>query len=218
MKNDWNLKFFETGEWQACEERLKDLEKANATWNPGFNNIWRSLSLCRFDHCKVAIMGQDPYPNHDLAMGLAFSVPSNAFIPPTLNMIFDEYESDLHYPRPVSGDLSEWARRGVLLWNVTPTCTAGHSLSHNWVEYELLNQELISKLNKKGIVFIFLGSRARAYTSLVDQRNNIIIETSHPSPRGNLKSNTPFTGSKIFTRANDGLVKLGKEPIDWRLP
>lgn len=222
MNYPWpELKFWSSGEWQVAEEKLNDLRRKHTVVNPSINNLFRALDLVKLSEVRVAFLGQDPYPSHDLATGLAFSIPDiiKSF-PPTLNCIFDEYESDLHLPRPKSGSLEGWAKQGVLLWNVIPTCTAGHSLSHDWAEWFFLTTEIIEKLKEKGVVFVFLGTRARAYASLVKEASNCItIETSHPSPRASLRSRTTyaFRGSRLFSRINDALNTLGLETIDWRL-
>lgn len=217
--NTWKeLSYWQTGEWQTVEENLDELVRSKHVVNPPRKHLFACMDACPLDQTKVAIMGQDPYPDHKLATGIAFSIPADGVsIPPTLNTIFDELESDLHIPRPTTGCLEGWTSRGVLLWNVVPSCTAGHSLSHDWVEYEPLTKEIIEVLNDRNVVFCFLGSRARAYASSVDDTRNVVIETSHPSPRGSLKAKTPFLGSRIFSRINEGLVKLKKDPIDWRI-
>lgn len=211
----WELDYFNSGEWQVVDERLKDLK---GKFNPSRKNLFRALELVSFDACKVMVCGQDPYPDSRFATGVAFSVPDGEKIPPTLSMIFDEYESDLHYPRPSSGTLEKWATEGVLLWNVVPSCETGHSLSHDWEEWHWLTGEIIEKLKAKGIVFVFLGTRARAYASLVhDAKNCRVIEASHPSPRALLSAKEPFRGSRIFSRTNDALNTLGLGAINWRL-
>lgn len=142
----------------------------------------------------------------------------NLPFPPTLQTILREYSEDTGYPLPLSGDLSAWGRQGVLLWNAIPSCRTGQSLSHDWDEYSFLTKEIITKLsNKGGVVFAFLGSVARRFTDCVDTTKNAVVQTSHPSPRGNFNSKTPFTGSRLFTMINNKLADLGQSPIDWRL-
>lgn len=220
LSSSWeDLSFWESGEFQVIEERLNDLDKAKKIYNPSREEMFDALYETPYETVKVMFCGQDPYPEHSLATGLAFSIPKGTkTLPPTLSRIFDEYESDLHYPRPLSGSLSDWAKEGVLLWNVIPSCLAGHSLSHDWPEWRSITDGIIEKLSKKGIVFVFLGSRAREHAKLVHDLNNCkVIETSHPSPRGNINSKTPFIGSRIFTKTNDALVSIGLEPVNWRL-
>lgn len=209
MIKEWNdLKFFGSGEEQVIQERL-----AGRTFCPGKKNLYKALDETKFEDCKVAFLGQDPYPDLINATGLAFSVPSGRAHPPTLKNILEEYQRDLHYPGPISGDLTKWANQGVLLWNVIPSCGVGKSLSHDWEEWKYLTNEILDNLEEKDVVIVAFGSIAQRY---VLHRRNVIL-VSHPSPRASLKAKHPFIGSRIFTRVNDGLCRLGKEPIAWRL-
>lgn len=216
----WKLKFFETGEWQVIDENLKDLSKRHVHWNPGRKNLFAALDAVPLDQVKVVILGQDPYPSHLHATGVAFSVPPSVKeLPPTLKIIFNELVADLHCTYPSNGDLSAWCKQGVLLWNVVPSCTAGNSLSHAWPEWDYLNRELLEELKDKNVVFAALGSKAKEvllkYVSFDDAP---IVCVGHPSPRGNLNSKNPFTGSRLFSTLNQMLVKQGLKPIEWRLP
>lgn len=217
---DWkDLHYWQTGEWQVVEEKLDDLKKARTLFNPDRKNLFRSLKETPYADCRVAIYGQDPYPNHQHATGIALSIPDSIKVfPPTLTEVYREYQRDLSLEPPTVGNLTPWAKQGVLLWNVIPSCTAGHSLSHDWTEYTYLTKEITEELSAKGIVFVFLGMKARQYKQFVDQDKNFVIETSHPSPRGSLSSKVPFVGSRLFSRINDYLVQQKKTPIEWRLP
>lgn len=217
----WKLNYWQSGEWQVVNERLKDMEKAHGVYNPQRASLFAALRSTPYEKTSVAILGQDPYPDSRFATGFAFSIPRNfgpSEFPPTLSTIFKEYTSDLGYPTPGGGSLIRWAAQGVLLWNVIPTCTAGKSLSHDWDEYHYLTKEIVEKLSEKGIVFCFLGSVARRYLEYVDLTKNEIILTSHPSPRGIKFGKSPFEGSRIFSTINDKLVSQGLTTIDWRLP
>lgn len=218
---NWSdLDYWNTGEYQVVEERLKDLTLAKTAWCPGPKNVFRAMDLVPFDKVKVCLVGQDPYPNSGHACGLAFSVSEETKVfPITLKRLFAEYMSDLHQPEPKDGDLTTWCDEGVFLWNAIPSCEEHKSLSHNWPEWRMLTEEIITKLSNSGqyIVFIFLGGVAREFAKLVNTNECDVIETSHPSPRGSLNSKTPFEGSRIFTRTNDLLVSHGKGMIDWRL-
>lgn len=220
MTRPWNLNYWKSGEWQVCDERLHDLHKAGLGFNPVRAHLFNNLACVSVQHCRVAIIGQDPYPQHEFARGHAFSIPEHftpGEYPPTLREIFAEYQRDLGYPIPPHGSLRRWIDEGVLLWNVIPTCTNGLSLSHDWVEYEPLNREVLGRLSDKGIVFAFLGGVAKRYLDVVNPGNNRIIATSHPSPRGSRSSRTPFNGSRLFSTINDKLNELGLDPIEWRL-
>jgi uracil-DNA glycosylase len=207
------LKWWTSGECQVIEERLNDLDKAGIVYCPARESLCRSLELTPLEETKVCIIGQDPYPEAKFATGIAFSIPSGyRKFPPTLNLIYQELLNDLKISRK-SGSLEDWCKQSILLWNAIPSCLVGKSLSHDWDEYSYLTREIVQTLAEKGIVFAFLGSVARRYAPLVGE-GNVVIETGHPSPRGNM-SRTPFTGSRIFSRINAGLVELGYETIHW---
>lgn len=221
--NPWALDFWKSGEYQVVRENLDDDEKTGFRINPERKSLFKALSLTPIERVRCVLVGQDPYPQHDFATGLAFSIPRRfkpEHFPPTLKSIFDEYCSDLGYPRPSHGDLTKWAENGVLLWNAIPSCREGSSLSHDWPgrEWEYLTHEIISKLSKQSIVFAFLGGTARRFVAdVAADSGSVVIETSHPSPRGSLNSRTPFRGSRLFSTINDKLIGLGMKPVDWRL-
>lgn len=214
----WKLNYWQSGEWQVVNERLKDLEKSGIAYNPKRSVLFDSLRVLPAGDVRVCIIGQDPYPDPRYATGLAFSIPNGERnFPPTLKTIFNEYCSDLGYPVPGNGDLSRWSAQGVLLWNAIPTCRAGLSLSHDWTEYSWLTSEVVRKLSDRGVVFAFLGGVAKRFLENVDLTKNEVILTSHPSPRGSRFSKNPFEGSRLFSTINDKLNSQGLEPIDWRL-
>lgn len=226
--SSWDdLDYWNSGEWQVVQERLDDIEKAGNLFNPKRELLFAALDATPYDKVKVAIYGQDPYPDRSCACGLAFSAPNGTvrnglLAPPTLDNIFVEYCSDLHYPRPIGTSLALWAERGVLLWNAIPSCAWQKSLSHDWPEWAILTQEITRRLSDKGdIVFVFMGGIARRSVKDVDQENNTVIETSHPvtaSRSYGRQPSLPFKGSRIFSTINDKLVKTHhKEPINWRL-
>lgn len=221
MRYPWNLKFWQSGEWQVCNEKLQDLEKRHVKYNPVRSDLFRSLSSVGSpSDVRVCIVGQDPYPDHRFATGLAFSIPpeyKRDDFPPTLREIFGEYKQDLRLEIPCHGNLKYWADQGVLLWNAIPVTRDGISLGCDWVEWEFLNREVFDLLSQRGIVFAFLGGVARRYEQWVDKGNCKVLVTSHPSPRANLKSKSPFRGSRIFSTINGYLNELGLDPIDWNL-
>jgi len=214
----WNLKFFDSGEWQVIEERLRDRLEQGIVDNPDRGNLFAALEAVSPEKVNVVILGQDPYPSQDMATGIAFSIPGNAVnYPPTLLNIFKEYSQDLGLPFPSSGSLKPWAARGVLLWNVIPTCQAGLPASHrDWWEWYFLTQEIVEKCNEQGAVVVCLGSFARTFVN--NYPSDRLFTFSHPSPLAALKGSRPFLGSRLFSQVNAKLVELGQDPIDWRLP
>jgi uracil-DNA glycosylase len=222
----WNeLAYWRSDAWKKIQEKLDDLSRTDGKYNPNRSSIFRALHLTPFDSVKVAIIGQDPYPNPEHCTGLAFSLPNNYDLkkaPSTWLNIKRELCTDLHIPSPKTGSFESWAKQGVLLWNAIPTCEAWKPLSHDWEEYISLTQEIIQSLSKKesSIVFIFLGSKARHYSEYV--KDGKVICTSHPSPRGAYQSNpylriVPFIGSRIFSTTNDYLNQLGLDIINWKI-
>lgn len=216
-----DLKFWQSDAYKIIQKRLEELDKNGVTYNPVKDKIFAAMDAVPFARTRVVIAGQDPYPDPNLATGLAFSIPSvykEFSFPPTLVNILKEYSNDLKYPFPKVGTLEKWCTQGVLLWNVIPVHLVGKPLwQSNWTEWEYLNREMFSELElKKDVCFVFLGAVARQYAS-ERSLDSMVIQTSHPSPRGSLNSKLPFNGSRIFTHINDKLVENGLAPIDWRL-
>lgn len=216
-----NLKWWDSGECQVIREKIKDLKKRGTIICPKDWEHWQRKQPL-FSHVRVFICGQDPYPNNDYATGTAFSIPKEVKqldFPPTLVNIFNELNKDLDVPFPQTGDLTPWVDQGVMLWNCIPTCTRGESLSHDWTEWTYLTKEIVEELDKLGkIVFVFLGGYARRFTQYVQNKDSVVLEWSHPSPRASLKSNRPFVGCRMFSTINGKLVEQGLPKIDWRLP
>jgi uracil-DNA glycosylase len=222
MTHPWSdLRWWNSGERQAAEEKIHDLTRAGNICTPELVQLYKALRATPEANVRVAIIGQDPYPTPGMATGVAFSVartvdPKNW--PQTLRIILNEYCSDLHYPQPSHGDLSAWTRQGVLLWNAIPSCQSGRPLSNNWDEWRYLTGEIVERLNTQGgTVFVFLGSVAASYSDKINLTTNRVIKCSHPSPRGNRFGNTPFTGSRLFSTINATLVEMEKSPINWEL-
>lgn len=220
MEGKWELDFWNTTEWGTLKERMEGLEKSGSVLNPSNGLRFRAMELTPFDSVRVCICGQDPYPRHELATGVALSIPQAARLPPTLANIFIEYCVDLHYPPPSNGDLTAWTKQGVFLWNVVPVCHNNLSLSCCWPEWEALNEELFWKLGQEHCVFVLLGNMARGYAKYIHPNTPEcnIVELSHPSPRASHSSNHPFFGSRMFSTVNGLLESQGNKAIDWRLP
>lgn len=171
-----------------------------------------------FDAVKVLILGQDPYPTPGHAIGMSFAVdPEVRPLPRSLGNIFTELESDLGIPRSPHGDLSAWARQGVLLLNRVLTVRAGAPASHRGIGWEQITEAALSALVDRGspLVSVLWGADARRLAPLLDQGDHTAVITSpHPSP---LSARRGFFGSRPFSQANEALQRLGAEPVDWRL-
>lgn len=218
MKYPWpDLAYWKSGEFQVVQDMLFDLTKAHRVYNPDKKNLFKALELCSLEDARVVFLGQDPYPSHSHATGLAFSIPEGQSFPPTLSTIIKEYENDLHYPSPRNGDLSIWAQRGVLLWNAIPSCEAGKPLSHDIIEWRALTEEILKLTSAKAIPHVFIGSVAKTFAHFVsDDCEKVFL--SHPSPRASAVAKNPFSGCRIFSTINDKLKAEGLGFIDWRLP
>lgn len=176
----------------------------------------KAFSYFRPAETKAVILGQDPYPNRKHAMGLAFSVwPDVRPLPRTLTNIFKEYVNDLGLPLPRTGDLTGWAHERVLLLNTCLTTVEGKTHAHRNLGWEKLAVEVVSRLSERGrCVFILWGKHAGEYRGLINEDTNVVISSSHPSP---LSARHGFFGSRPFSTCNLSLVRMGVEPINWRL-
>ena len=161
------------------------------------------------------LLGQDPYHKQNQAMGLSFSVPKGVQIPPSLRNIFKELNADLGVKIPQNGDLSAWARQGVLLLNAIFSVEENKPLSHSLWGWQEFSDNIIKKLSleKEGLIFILWGKFAQSKKSLIDTRKHFILEAAHPSPL----ARQGFLGCRHFSKSNALLEKLGKEPIKWDL-
>lgn len=183
---------------------------------PPYENLYKAFDLTPLDKVKVVILGQDPYHTPGMAHGLAFSVPPHVKnLPPSLRNIYREYQDDLGYPRPRFGDLTPWAKEGVLLLNTVLTVESGKPLSHRGMGWEKLTIEVLITINEflSDTVCILWGQQAQEYQGLLTRTFN--ITAPHPSP---FSANKGFFGHKPFTRANDFLQGVGIKPVNWRLP
>ncbi len=171
--------------------------------------------LTKVSDVKVVIIGQDPYHGENQAHGLAFSVLTKK-LPPSLKNIYKELVSDLSIKMPVSGDLTPWAKQGVLLLNTLLTVEAQKPLSHKGIGWENFSLEVIKLLNSldQPIVFFLWGSEARRLKAYLNNSKHLILESVHPSP---LSAYNGFFGSKPFSKANTFLEKHHVKSIDWQL-
>lgn len=214
--NDWDdvLKDdFSGGNYAKIREFLKSEYSAHTIY-PSMYDIFNAFKLTPFSKVKVVILGQDPYHGEGQAMGLSFSVPKNKELPPSLKNIYKELKDDLGVNPPDSGDLTAWAKQGVLLLNTVLTVRAGMANSHAGKGWEILTDDVIKKISggRKNVVFILWGNNARSKKSLIDKSKHLILESAHPSP---LSAYNGFFNSKPFSKTNTYLSARGIEPIDW---
>ena len=181
---------------------------------PKAKNIFNAFNLCPIDNVRVVIIGQDPYHEPGQAHGLCFSVEHGVDLPPSLINIYKEIESDLGHKSITNGDLSSWARQGVLLLNSTLTVQAHIAASHSGKGWERFTDSVIRAVNenRKNVVYMLWGSFAQKKAEFVDNQNNLILKSAHPSP---LSAYRGFFGNHHFSKANEYLIQNGKKPIDW---
>ena len=180
---------------------------------PEPKNIFNAFNLCPLNQVKVVIIGQDPYHEPGQAHGLCFSVLPPTPLPPSLQNIYKEIESDIGKKSVTNGDLTFWATQGVLLLNSTLTVQAHLAASHAGRGWEQFTDAVIRVLStRENIVYILWGSFAQKKASFVDENKNLILKSAHPSP---LSAYRGFFGNHHFSRTNDYLIQCGKTPIDW---
>ena len=182
---------------------------------PEEKNVFNALELTPFESVKVVILGQDPYHGFGQAHGLSFSVQKGIPLPPSLRNIYKELQEDIGGELPTEGDLSHWAKQGVLLLNTVLTVEEGNANSHKGMGWERLTNRLIESLNELNhpVIFILWGKPAQDKEKLITNSNHVILKAPHPSP---LSAYRGFFGSKPFSRVNDILMQQGQSPIRWK--
>lgn len=215
---DWNPALrseFSEPYWAKLQEFLAAERDRHVVYPPP-HEVFAALHLTPLAQVKVVILGQDPYHGVGQAHGLCFSVSSNTALPPSLRNIFTELSDDLGIDPPDSGDLTPWARQGVLLLNTTLTVRAGQAGSHQGRGWETFTDRVIQTVDDKteAVVFVLWGTPARRKAQLIDRSRHIVIESAHPSP---LSAHRGFFGSRPFSRTNRALAAAGREPVDWSL-
>lgn len=190
--------------------------KSGKTIYPRGDEIFQAMNLTPFPDVKAVILGQDPYHGPNQAHGLCFSVRAGVKPPPSLVNIFKELASDLALPRPESGDLSSWAKQGVLLLNAVLTVEEAKAASHKNRGWERFTDAIIKALSNRAdpIVFLLWGNFAHSKIPMIKCPPHYILKTVHPSP---LSAYNGFFGSKHFSKTNEILRSLGKKEINWRL-
>ena len=182
---------------------------------PEEKNVFNALELTPFESVKVVILGQDPYHGFGQAHGLSFSVQKGIPLPPSLKNIYKELQEDLGGELPTEGDLSHWAKQGVLLLNTVLTVEEGNANSHKGMGWETLTNRLIESLNELNhpVIFILWGKPAQEKEKLITNPSHVLLKAPHPSP---LSAYRGFFGSKPFSRVNDILIQHGQTPIRWK--
>jgi len=190
-------------------------EKNHYKLFPAGNQIFEAFNLTPYNKVKVVVLGQDPYHGIGQAHGLSFSVPDGVKPPPSLVNIFKELKTDIGMEIPKTGNLTPWAKQGILLLNATLTVRESQAGSHQNKGWELFTDAVIKKLSneKTGLIFLLWGNYAKQKGALIDTQKHHVLTSPHPSPlaRGG------FFGNKHFSKTNEFLEKEGKKSIDWAL-
>ena len=196
------------------KENLLAAKAREIVYPPG-NLIFNAFNLTPFERVRAVILGQDPYHGAHQAMGLSFSVPRGVRIPPSLVNIYKEIKSDLDISEPASGDLSYWAKQGVLLLNASLSVGANRANSHSGFGWQIFTDAVIKILSarRQNLVFMLWGNFAKAKSALIDAQRHLILTAAHPSPL----AGGAFFGCKHFSRCNEYLRAHGLGEIDWDL-
>ncbi len=204
------MAYFDSLKKEELLKALKAMEDEEFI-NPSLSDVFKAFELTPYESLKVVLIGQDPYPKKEDAMGLAFSVPKSRPIPGSLRNIFKVLKDDLNIQAP-HGDLSGWAKEGVLLLNKALTVKTGKPLSHQvfWVDFfESVIRQI--SLKKTPLVFVLMGQEAAKIKPLIAD-HHVVINTVHPSP---LSAHRGFLTSALFKKIQDALVNVGQPPIDF---
>jgi uracil-DNA glycosylase len=205
---------FEKPYFERLKEYVRQEYGTQVCYPPG-RLIFEAFNQTPFEEVKVVILGQDPYHGPGQAHGLSFSVPPGVAFPPSLRNIFKELKDDVGKDVPMSGDLTEWARQGVLLLNATLSVRAGQAGSHQNQGWETFTDAVIHLLNqrKENLVFLLWGAYAQNKGKFIDPNRHLVLKAKHPSP---LSANSGgWFGTKHFSKTNEYLQQLGKPEIKW---
>ena len=205
---------FEKDYFKNLTDFVRNEYLSGKTIYPEPKDIFNAFNLCPLSQVKVVIIGQDPYHEPGQAHGLCFSVQNGCDFPPSLQNIYKEIESDLGHKSITSGDLSAWAKQGVLLLNSTLTVQAHIAASHSGKGWEIFTDAVIKAVaqNRKNVVYLLWGSFAQKKAEFVDSQNNLILKSAHPSP---LSAYRGFFGNHHFSQTNEYLIKHNEQAIDW---
>lgn len=207
---------FETEEYKKLS-RFLDEEYNRKTIYPLPQNVFNAINLVKYNDVKVVIIGQDPYHEPNQAHGLCFSVEQGVVFPPSLRNVFKELQDDLGCFVPNNGNLTKWAKQGVLLLNSVLTVEKGKANSHKGRGWELVTRRIIQLLNEreKPVVFLLWGGSAREIGKEVTNARHFKLTCAHPSPMS--ANQGGWWGNKHFSKTNQILKNLGEKPIDWQI-
>ena len=208
LENEFDKPYFE-----ALTEFVRKEYQAHTVYPPG-KEIFNAFDECQFDHVKVVVLGQDPYHGEGQANGLCFSVHKGIRNPPSLVNIFKEIQNDLGKPFPPDGDLSRWAKQGVLLLNATLTVRASSPASHQNKGWETFTDAAVKAVsdNKEHVVFLLWGAYAQRKGEIIDRTKHLVLTAAHPSP---FSADKGFFGCKHFSKTNQYLRQHDLKEIDW---
>ncbi len=209
------MPFFQKDSFVSLKKFLVERKKIATVYPPSFF-IFSAFNQTPFSKVKVVILGQDPYHGEGQANGLSFSVTEGQRQPPSLKNIFKELETDLNLSSPSSGDLSSWAKQGVLLLNATLTVEKSKPGSHQQQGWETFTDNVIEQLSqsKENLVFLLWGKFAQSKEILIDSKKHLILQSTHPSP---FSAHRGFLGCRHFSKTNVYLEQNKIASIDWRL-
>ncbi len=192
-------------------------EYKTKTIYPAMENIFNALKYTSFEDVKVLLLGQDPYHGEGQAHGLCFSVQKGVLKPPSLKNMFKELQADLGISAPSHGCLTSWAKQGVLLLNTVLTVREGEPNSHKKIGWTIFTDRIIELLNEREdpVIFVLWGKNAIDKLPLITNSNHYVLTAAHPSP---LSASRGFFGCKHYSKINNILSSIGKEPIDWKIP
>lgn len=206
---------FQKEYYQVLRKNLAQEYKTRTIY-PAMENIFNALKYTSFEDVKILLLGQDPYHGPNQAHGLCFSVQKGVDKPPSLKNMFKELESDLGIKAPSHGCLTDWAKQGVLLLNTVLTVREGEPNSHKKLGWTIFTDKIIELLNEREdpVIFVLWGRNAIDKLPLITNTNHYVLTAAHPSP---LSASRGFLGCKHYSKINNILASIGKEPIDWKI-
>lgn len=217
--NSWDelLKEEFSKEYYVNLRKTLAAEYKTKTIYPAMENIFNALKYTSFEDVKVLLLGQDPYHGEGQAHGLCFSVQKGVVKPPSLKNMFKELQTDLGISSPSHGCLTSWAKQGVLLLNTVLTVREGEPNSHKEIGWTIFTDRIIELLNEREdpVIFVLWGKNAIDKLPLITNSNHYVLTAAHPSP---LSASRGFFGCKHYSKINNILSSIGKEPIDWKIP